>query len=207
MKLYDVLPDNALFAAMNAIKPFPWSDTVTPEQMDLTYKENYTDKGISRTVLRLLGEDSALSQDAIDKLAKMLYTMYYDKWSNLYNVFLSANVGMGSGYKETIQETIEHDNATTDKGTIDTMGSNRGQISAFNSADFTDKDNTETQSVDTRDLAGSDTGTQKRDYVRTGYGEYYSTQYETSIKALTAYSLCDIIYVDVNNLLTLHIYE
>ena len=62
-------------------------------------------------------------------------------------------------------------------------------------------------STQTQEGNGTDTGDQTRDYTRTGYGEYYADTYKKSLDALQSYLMCDIIFVDANNILALHIYD
>lgn len=210
VKLYDVLPDtNGIFTAMNTIKAFPWADVVTPAQMDTAYKQMYANKPISLTVQRTLNGASTLTENNITVLAYLLDGLFRDKWVNAYNLFLnsaSAYLQGGAG-TETIKETTTHDNATTDTGTTGTEGTQKGQISAFNSTDFADKDNTINSSTDTRDLAGTDKGTTTRDYIRTSFGDYYGDSYKKLLESLQSQILYDIIYVDANSVLALHIYD
>jgi len=205
--LYDVLPDTSIFTAINNIQAFPWNDFVTPAQMDISYKELYTNKPISRIVERYLGENETLPEDKIKALANILYNLYYEKWTLAFNLFKNRNSAFGSGYKETITETTTHDNNGTNTGTTTDKGTETGKISAYNSTEFQDKDSKETDNTNTQNLETTDKGTTTRDYVRTGYGDYYIDSYNKIISALQNELLYDIIYVDVNNVLTLHLYN
>lgn len=109
MKLYDVLPaTGGIFQTMNALHPFPWADTISPEQMDFAYRETYTNKCISRFVARMLNDADTLSPENITSIARLLDVMFYDKWVRAYNLFLSGNKAFGNGYTVTITETIHH---------------------------------------------------------------------------------------------------
>lgn len=207
VQLFDVLPDSGIFTAINNIKAFPWVDFVTPAQMDTTYKQLYCGKPVSKTVLRFLGDNSTLTDDNIKALANILYNLYYEKWSLAFTLFMNRETAFGSGYMETIKETITHDNSGTNTGTTTDKGSETGKISAYNSTEFQDKDFKETGNTNTQDLANTDKGEQVRDYVRTGYGDYYVDNYKKIIEALQSELLYDIIYTDANNVLALHIYD
>lgn len=207
MKLIDVLPAKGIFQAMDAIKPFPWDAVVTPEQLDVTFLNLYTNKEVSRIVLKLLGTDVVLSDDAINTLAVMLTTMYREKWETAYSLFLARTDNLGRGYKEVIEETINHDNSTTDAGTVDRTGTQEGKVSGFNSVDYQDKDLTNDNSKETRDLNGTDKGTQERTSTRSGYTEGFTSGFQNAIKVLQTDLLYAIIFVDVNSVLTLHIYD
>lgn len=207
VQLYDVLPDTGIFTAVNAIKAFPWNDFVTPAQMDIAFKNLYANKPVSKTVLRLLGDNTVLTEDNLKTLANFIYTMYYDKWVLAFDLFKNREFAFGSGYNETIKETTKHDNSGTNTGTVTDTGNETGKISAYNSTEFQDKDYKETGNTNTQNLANTDKGTTEREYVRTGYGEYYADSYKKIVKALQSDLLYDIIFVDANNILALHIYN
>lgn len=208
MKLYDVLPaTGGIFQTMNALHPFPWADTISPEQMDFAYRETYTNKPFTRFVARMLNDADTLTPENITSIARLLDVMFYDKWVRAYNLFISGNKAFGNGYTETITETIHHENETTNNGTTTTQGTQEGKVSGFNSTDYQDKDQTTNDSTQTQEGTGTDTGDQTRDYTRTGYGEYYADTYKKSLDALQSYLMCDIIFVDANSILALHIYD
>lgn len=205
--LYDVLPDTGVFTAINNIKAFPWADVITPTQMDSTYKALYTNKPVSKLVLRVLNGGAELTEDNIKALANILYNMYYEKWVIAYNLFITRETAFAKGYSETIKETTTHDNKTTDTGTTTNEGTELGQISAYNEATMQDKDNQISNSSSTRDLAGTDNGTTVREYERNGFGENYVDAYTKMIADLQNNLLYDIIFTDANSLLALHIYD
>lgn len=208
MKLYDVLPaTGGIFQTMNALHPFPWADTISPEQMDFAYRETYTNKPFTRFVARMLNDADKLTPENITSIARLLDVMFFDKWVRAYNLFLSGNKAFGNGYTEAITETIHHENETTNNGTTTTQETQEGKVSGFNSTDYQDKDQTTNDSTQTQEGNGTDTGDQTRDYTRTGYGEYYADTYKKSLDALQSYLMCDIIFVDANSILALHIYD
>lgn len=205
MKLYDVLPDEGIFTAIAKIQAFPWADKISPAQMDVAYKEQFTDRECSRMTSRILGDGSALTTEQLDKLAKIVHTMFFDKWADAYKLFTQNSEYVGGGYVETINEKITHNNATTDTGTVTEQGSDTGKISAFDSADFADKEKTIRDGTNTRDLSGTDTGTQTREYTRKNSGYDFSKSYESSIKNLQSAVLCGIVFMDTNSVLASHI--
>lgn len=208
MKLYDVLPaTGGIFQTLNTIHPFPWADEISPEQMDFAYKETYTNKTISMFVARMLQDAETLSADNITSIAKMLDVMFYDKWVTAYNLFTASKTSLASGYSETITETTTHENTTTNTGTTETTGTQEGKVSGFNSTEYQDKDQTLNDSTQTQDLQGTDNGETTRNYTREGHGEGYSNEYKNSLDALQSYLMCDIIFVDANSILALHIYD
>jgi len=205
--LNSVLPDSGIFTAIDAIKPFPWREVITPTQMDLTYKALYAAKPISKLVQALLGDNTTLTEDNIKALANYLYTLYYEKWSLTYKIMANRDDTFTSGFNVTITETITHDYNTTDTGTTTNKGTETGKISAYNSTDFQDKDQTENTGENVRDLAGTDKGTQTREYKRNGFNDSYINSYEKYISALKDDLLYDIIFVDANSILARHVYS
>ena len=208
MKLYDVLPaTGGIFQTMNTLFPFPWADEISPEQMDFTFRETYTNKPISRFVERMLQDADTLTADNITSIAKLLQVMFFDKWVTAYNLFTASKTSLANGYSETITETTTHENTSTNTGTTETTGTQEGKVSGFNSTEYQDKDQTLNDSTQTQNLQGTDNGETTRNYTRTGHGENYSTEYKNSLDALQSHVLCDIIFVDTNSVLALHLYD
>lgn len=208
MKLYDVLPaTGGIFQTMNALHPFPWADTISPEQMDFAYRETYTNKPFTRFVARMLNDADTLTPENITSIARLLDVMFYDKWVTAYNLFTASKTSLANGYSETITETTTHENTSTNTGTTETTGTQEGKVSGFNSTEYQDKDQTLNDSTQTQNLQGTDNGETTRNYTREGHGEGYSTEYKNSLDALQSYLMCDIIFVDANSILALHIYD
>lgn len=205
--LFDVLPDsNGIFTAINKIKSFPWNNVITPTQMDTSYKQLYTNKHISKIVERYLGENDILTDDNISALASIIYNMYYEKWVLAYNLFVNRETSLIKGGYTKVIETTEHDYNTTDTGTTENINTETGQISAYNTDDFTNKDKTDNTGKNTRDLSGTDKGIKTRNYTKESFGENYADNYEKIILDLQKYLLYDIIYIDANSILAKHIY-
>jgi len=205
--LNSILPDSGIFTAIDAINPFPWRDVITPAQMDATYKALYTSKPISKLVESLLGANSVLTEDNIKVLANYLYVLYYEKWTLVYKLYQSQNNAFNAGYSETVKTTMEKDFTTTDKGTIASDKTDTNKINAFDLNTFADKEQSTNTGTDTRDLTGTDAGTQTTESEKSGYSISYMNYYKKSIQALQDYLIYGIIFVDANSVLARHVYN
>jgi len=205
--LNSVLPDSGIFTAIDAIKPFPWREVITPAQMDLTYKALYTTKPISKLVQALLGDNTTLTEDNIKALANYLYTLYYEKWVLVYKLYQTQDKAFNAGYSETNTTTMVKDFTTTDSGTIESDKTDTNKINAFDLDTFANKEQNTNVGTDTRNLQGTNTGTQTTTGEKSGYSISYMNYYKKSIEALQNYLLYDIIFVDANNVLARHVYK
>lgn len=172
-----------LFEKINALTAFPWADTFPPIIMSEYWIFAYGNR-----VLNSNAETATL-----DNLAQMLSGLFYDKWSTLYSSLLSDQMRK-LGYSETITETIKDDGNTT---TVETEN-NVGKVSAFDENTFEDKTSDET----TKDGKGTSANNRTREYTRIGYGDNVQNQKKAAIELFTKNYIYDIIFKDVNRILT-----
>lgn len=205
--LFDVLPDVNIFTAISNIKAFPWADVISPAQMDVTYKQLYGGKRISKFTERILNGNSVLSDDNLNAIANVLYNMYYDKWSLAYTLYEAQLKSANAGYTETSKETITKDFTNTDTGTVNNDNTNTDKISAFDTGDFENKSQTSINGTDTRDLQTTQAGTQTTEYEKNGFSISYNNYLEKAYSLLQKNLLYDIIFVDANSVLSIHNYD
>lgn len=181
-KLNDVYDDwmsgDGVFTDLNEFD-VPWKDPEDPDQalilnLNMAYHGAHSgDKNISPVIYKFLKSED---EDTREKLAKIIYTMYSDKWSRLwalmeleYNPIENYNMTENETPAEVTRtvtpaettETITPAEITTE--TMPPRVINEEKISAFNSSDYVDRtlstsegdaDAKGTESIDV-DTAGS----------------------------------------------------
>ena len=177
--VYDKFSQDGLFAAMNKIAPLPFG--ITPSTCDILYNNMYGSRLLAR-----FGRDNDVST-----IATVLQEMFYEKWTNEWNNY-QAYADMILGDKETTNEKVVDDNIN--KGT----NTDTNTVSAYNDENFVndDKKSTEIQNkIDnkrTRDKTVTKTNTDTVEKVS---------------KLLQKDFLYDNIFIDVNTVLTLDIFD
>ena len=177
--VYDKFSGNGLFVALNKIEPLPFS--ITPSTCDILYNNMYGSRLLAR-----FGRDNDVST-----IATVLHEVFYEKWANAWSNYKSY-ADMILGDKETTQENIVDDNVNTGTNT------NINTVSAYNDEDFVndDKKTTETHN--------------KIDNNRTRNTTLRKTNTDTVEKVsklLQKDFLYDTIFIDVNTILTLDIFD
>lgn len=86
MKLSELITtDKGLFKYIDEVSPLPWSEVVTPYELDSAFMFKNGCKTVSGKVLKMfsdLGEEETLSS-----LAKIISNMYANKWGQLFEAF------------------------------------------------------------------------------------------------------------------------
>ena len=157
-KLNDVYDDwmsgDGVFTDLNEFD-VPWKDPEDPDQalilnLNMAYHGAHSgDKNISPVIYKFLKSED---EDTREKLAKIIYTMYSDKWSRLwalmeleYNPIENYNMTENETPAEVTRtvtpaettETITPAEITTE--TMPPRVINEEKISAFNSSDYVDR--------------------------------------------------------------------
>lgn len=179
--------ENGLFASINSHVAFEWAQIFTPVKMDLFF---ILTQGNARLV-------PAFESVEIDTLGALLAEMYVDKWNKIYNNLYAGNLNI-LGVTDKITETIDNDATTTttsDKSTI-------GDISAFDTSEYSPKDKTTDKSTD-KTLGESNT---TRTKIREGHNADYLKNSSLMLNIFTNNFLYDIIIADVKKLIIVPIY-
>lgn len=184
MYVFEKFADTGLFQTMETRGVLP-DDFISliglsSEEIDLLYYNVHGTRTLAR-IGRTLN---------IEELADLIGKMFKTKWSNALELYLKENDYL-KGDKEVITENITDDNQTTDERT------NTSQVSAYNDDDFVNNDKN-----DSLDTINTDN---KRDRLLTRYNLKLS-DVEKLRNLLQNNFLYDIIFVDVNTVLTLSIY-
>lgn len=177
--VYDKFSQDGLFAALNKVAPLPFN--ITPSTCDILYNNMYGSRLLAR-----FGRDNDVST-----IATVLHEMFYEKWTNVWNNYQSY-ADMILGDKETTNEKVVDDN--TNKGTNTDVNT----VSAYNDENFVndDKKSTEIQNkIDNK-------RTRDKTVIKTN-----TDTVEKVSKLLQKDFLYDNIFIDVNTVLTLDIFD
>lgn len=177
--VYDKFSENGLFAALNKVAPLPFD--ITPSTCDILYNNMYGSRLLAR-----FGRDNDVST-----IATVLQEMFYEKWANAWNSYQSY-ADMILGDKETTQEQVVDDNQNTGTNT------DTNTVSAYNDENFVNDDKKSTEIHN------------KIDNKRTRDKTVRKTNINTVAKVselLQKDFLYDTIFIDVNTVLTLNIFD
>ena len=227
-KISDVFDDwitgDGIFTDLNEFD-VPWktgeeTDADLIKNLNMAYHGSHSgDKNISPIVHKFLTSED---DETRAKLAGIIYTMFGDKWSKLWDAF-NTEYNPIENYSMTEHE--ERDDVTTREGS-DTLtmtgtdtdvlsGSTENEVSAFNSSDYSDNTqntqdstNTETRNMtDTTTHDTTDTLDGERTLTRSGnIGVTTSQQMLQSEIELRKWLYFNSVFNDIDTILTLSIY-
>lgn len=227
-KLNDVFTDwltgDGIFTDLNEFS-VPWktgeeTDADLIKNLNMAYHGSHSgDKNISPIVHKFLTSEDAETRT---KLAGIIYTMFSDKWSKLWDAF-NAEYNPIENYSMTEHE--ERDDVTTREGS-DTLtmtgtdvnvleGNTENEVSGFNSPDYVndaknsqESTNTETRGMtDTTTHDTTDTLDGERTLTRSGnIGVTTSQQMLQSEIELRKWIYFNSVFNDIDTILTLSIY-
>lgn len=227
-KISDVFDDwitgDGIFTDLNEFD-VPWKTGEEPDadlikNLNMAYHGSHSgDKNISPIVHKFLTSED---DETRTKLAGIIYTMFGDKWSKLWDAF-NTEYNPIENYSMTEHE--ERDDVTTREGS-DTLtmtgtdtdvlsGSTENEVSAFNSSEYSDNaqntqdsTNTETRNMtDTTTHDTTDTLDGERTLTRSGnIGVTTSQQMLQSEIELRKWLYFNSVFNDIDTILTLSIY-
>ena len=177
--VYDKFSENGLFAALNNVATLPFN--IMPSTCDILYNNMYGSRLLSR-----FGRDNDVST-----IATVLQQMFYDKWANAWNSYQSY-ADMILGDKETTQEQVVDDNENTGTNT------DTNTVSAYNDENFVNDDKKSTEIHNEIDNKRTRDKTVRKTNINT---------VEKVSELLQKDFLYDTIFIDVNTVLTLNIFD
>lgn len=177
--VYDKFSENGLFAALNSVATLPFN--ITPSTCDILYNNMYGSRLLSR-----FGRDNDVST-----IATVLQQMFYDKWANAWNSYQSY-ADMILGDKETTKEQVVDDNKNEGTNT------DTNTVSAYNDENFVNDDKKLTEIKNKIDNKRTRDKTVRKTNINT---------VEKVSELLQKDFLYDTIFIDVNTVLTLNIFD
>lgn len=206
----------------------PWKETAAPDILNLHYHGSHSgDKLISPLLRKMITADLDGTRS---KVAAIIYNMYSDKWSHLWDA-LKTEYNPIDNYNMVENETSEtnreneraHTGTNTDAMTgtdnIAHTGNNENEISAFNSSNYVDSEKTTlaTNDNETRDLQNqttfndtlTDEGTDTTERELTRHGNIGVTTTQQMLQSeieLRNWLFFKSVFEDIDKVLTLSIY-
>lgn len=177
--VYDKFSENGLFAALNNVATLPFN--IMPSTCDILYNNMCGSRLLSR-----FGRDNDVST-----IATVLQQMFYDKWANAWNSYQSY-ADMILGDKETTEEKVVDDNENTGSNT------DTNTVSAYNDENFVNDDKKSTEIRNKIDNKRTRDKTVRKTNINT---------VEKVSELLQKDFLYDTIFIDVNTVLTLNIFD
>ena len=177
--VYDKFSENGLFAALNNVATLPFN--IMPSTCDILYNNMYGSRLLAR-----FGRDNDVST-----IATVLQEMFYEKWANAWNSYQSY-ADMILGDKETTQEQVVDDNQNTGTNT------DTNTVSAYNDENFVNDDKKSTEIHNKIDNKRTRDKTVRKTNINT---------VEKVSELLQKDFLYDTIFIDVNTVLTLNIFD
>lgn len=187
MKVSEKFADVNLFDEINKRGNFSFITLFPVDKLNLLYMNTHGDRTLNKT-----GRNCTVKE-----IASIIVGLYSDKWNKIYDEIL-VDFPILENYIETITEKTNEKGNTTN----DTTETNVDKVSAYNDNDFVNDE----QSTNTNSMKS----TNENDIVKTtekSIKENPVKNIEIALKYLQNSNIYAIIFSDVNNTVTLNIFE
>lgn len=173
--------DFTLFAEIAKTKQLAIFDFISPEKLDLYYSNMYSERF----------ESNVLMNNIISDVAEIVIGFYATKWDSIL-AYITSSIPVLKNYGEKITETI------TDNGTDNNTRESVEKVSAYNDENFVnDNQNTDT-------YTGTTTNSKERTQIVESLN---ASELDKIILYLQSNYVYDTIFTDVNEMLTLSVFE
>ena len=187
MKTIEKFETANLFDEINKIHPFPFANVFPVDKMNLFYLNTYGERTLSKTGRNL----------EVKEIAEILVGLYSDKWDKAYQM-ISTEFSFTENYIEVITETTNENGNSSNNVTETTTG----KVSAYNDDNFVNGE----QNTNTNETHGTNENTVEKTRERK-VTDNVTKNLENAINYLQSHLIYTIIFADVNNTITLNIYE
>ena len=206
----------------------PWSDTITPQQLDTIYLETHSgERYTSHLISRNVDEDSSLPADMRTNISRLVQAMFITQWTKLWATMKPTEYDPLTNYKmeetltgthsdtRTPDLTRKHTGTSKDDGNSVTTGKNN--LWGFNSdtsvpSDMSDANST-TSNTTTNDLTDTETGTDttsgNKSHTLTRTGNIGTNTFQNLLQQERKVWMFDFfskVFKDVDSILTIPIY-
>lgn len=194
-----------IFNYINQIQTLPFVDEFSAENLDALYLSKFGKKSISDFVIDNMTNDE-VTESNIKQMATILHSMFYSKWNRIYSIMLS-DLKLLENYQDVVKEVINDAGQTeTDYNSENTSG-NLLQNSAFNNDDFVNKENEERKDVGKNLTKGVNKNERVKEVTKTGFKGVAVDDYQNAINYLQNNLIYDIIFKDINSIISIQIYD
>lgn len=187
MKVSEKFTDVNLFEKIDNIHPLPFISLFPVDKLNLLYLNTHGDRTLNKTGRNL----------TVEEIAQILVGLYAEKWEKIYNKIL-VDFPILESYIETVTETT-NENGNTSNETTET---NVDKVSAYNDNDFVNDE----QSTNTNSMTSTNENTIAKTTEKS-VKENVVNNLENALNYLQNHEIYCIIFADVNNTVTLNIFE
>lgn len=188
MKIKEKFLDTGIFSTMVKYGVLDYTDIIPVETMDMFYVANYGERTLSS-----FGENNT-----VDDVAKTLIKMFGNKWNTLYDMAISK-IDIDYNYSEKVTENVQGD----EENSYNLESTNVGSVNAYNDDDFVN----DKQDKNTTENTGKNSSVKNRELLKQVLNGSKTEYYNTIISYLQNNYFNDIIIKDINEFLTLSIFE
>ena len=172
------LENESIFTRIQSLSPYPFFDTMLPEDMDTALIINYGERVVYHKLHNL----------NLDKLARIINSLYGSNWEKLITI---NTLDFKYGAEKIVSEATNNNVISTGSNSTD------NKVSAYNSDELVTDTKDVGNSTNTEDLTGTKKTSEKTISLQTAYDNLLLTQ-KTNI--------LNTVLKDVSSYLTLGIY-
>ena len=172
--------------------------------IDLGFYLKYGDRQVPQTVIDILGNE--INDDFMKVVANLLLELYKEKWENLHDLMVVNLQLTADDYKMVVNESIVGDENSTDSSTRTNISTNANKVAAYDSSDYSEKDQKVFDGNETNSGTGAKTNTQNLERTTSGFRSNPNKNVEAAVNYLRNNLLYDIVYTDVSYILSSLIY-
>ena len=172
--------------------------------IDLGFYLKYGDRQVPQTVIDILGTE--INDDFMKVVANLLLELYKEKWENLHDLMVVNLQLTADDYKMVVTENVVDDETSTDSNTRISLSTSANKVAAYDSTDYSEKDQKAFDGNETNTGQGTKINTQNRERTTSGFRRNPNQNIESAVNYLRNNLLYDIVYTDVSYILSSLIY-
>ena len=188
MNVREKFSETGLFETINTIHPLKYMTIIKPKSMDILYLANNGCRKLS-----YLGENNT-----VEEIANIMVEMFANKWDKLYDIAIT-DVPVDYNYSETQTEQVED----SGENNVNYTSTDTGSVNAYNDNDFVN----DTKQDITTSNSGTNSNTKNRQYTKNVLQGSKTDNLDKVKNYLQNNYFNDIIIKDVNEFLTLSIFD
>ena len=198
--------NKGIFAYMLDTSPEPLflENISSITSIDLGFYLKYGDRQVPQTVIDMLGTE--VNDDFMKVVVNLLLELYKEKWENLYDLMVVNLQLTADDYKMVVSENVVGDETSTDSNTRTSLSTSANKVAAYDSTDYSNKDQKAFDGNETSSGTGNKTNTQNLKRTTSGFRSNPSKNVEAAVNYLRNNLLYDIVYTDVSYVLSSLIY-
>ena len=198
--------NKGIFAYMLDTSPEPLflENISSITSIDLGFYLKYGDRQVPQTVIDMLGTE--VNDDFMKVVVNLLLELYKEKWENLYDLMVVNLQLTADDYKMVVSENVVGDETSTDSNTRTSLSTSANKVAAYDSTDYSNKDQKAFDGNETSSGTGNKTNTQNLKRTTSGFRSNPNKNVEAAVNYLRNNLLYDIVYTDVSYVLSSLIY-